>query len=168
MNLIIKKATQKDIPAIEEMYQKRVAYNDSHGIHQWNPEQVTWECFKELYTIDDYYAGFLDETIVCGCFIVDIDTLYWPSQPKGAALYLHKIVVHPDYAGHGYADKLITFFKEKGQEEGYPEVRIDVREKKTKLREMYERNGFQLVNIGQFVPEFTTALYHYPYKVSSK
>ena len=75
----------------------------------------------------------------------------------------HKIVVHPHHSGKGYADALITFFKEKGRKEGYPEVRIDVREKKTKLRAMYERNGFKLLKTGQFVSEFTTALYHYPF-----
>lgn len=161
--LVIRKATPENIPQIEEMYRTRVKFNDAHDIHQWDYDQVTWECFQTLYTIDDYYAGFLDDTLVCGCFIVDMDALYWPHEPKGAALYLHKIVVHPNYGGHGYADQLITFFKNKGKEEGYPEVRIDVREKKTKLRQMYERNGFQLVKIDQFVPEFTTALYHYSY-----
>ncbi len=166
--LVIRKAKEQDIIGIEEMYRKRVSYNDAHGIHQWDYDQVTWECFRQLYTINDYYVGFLDQTIVCGCFIVDVDHLYWPDEKAGAALYLHKIVVDPDYGGHGYADELIRFFKEKGKSEGYPEVRIDVREKKTKLRQMYERNGFQLVKIDQFVPEFTTALYHCTFQTPSK
>ena len=159
----IRKATTKDIPAIEAMYRDRVLYNDAHDMHQWHMEQVSWECFSQLYTIDDYYVAEENNIIVGGCFIVDIDELYWPDEPKGAALYLHKIVVHPNHRGKGYADALISFFKEKGRKEGYPEVRIDVREKKTKLRAMYERNGFILLKTGQFVSEFTTALYHYPF-----
>lgn len=161
--LQIRQAVKEDIPAILKMYQRRVAYNNEMGIPQWRFEDVTWEAFSQLYTIDDYYVGECDGEVVCGLFIVDVDTLYWPDEEKGKYLYLHKICVDPKHAKKGYSDAMITFFKDKGRAEGYPEVRLDVREKKLKLREMYERNGFRFVKRGQFVPAFTTALYHYTY-----
>ena len=160
---LITKATTEDIPAILEMYRRRVLYNNAHGIPQWRLADVTWEAFSQLYTIDDYYVGKCNGEVVCGLFIIDVDKLYWPDVDKGKYLYLHKICVDPAHAKKGYSDAMITYFKDKGRKEGYPEVRLDVREKKVKLREMYERNGFRLVTIGQFVPEFTTALYHYVY-----
>lgn len=161
--LSIRQATAADIAVMEDMYRARVSYNDAHGIHQWEYQQVTWPAFCQLYEISEYYVGVVNDQVVCGCFIVDIDALYWPMEQRGAALYLHKIVVHPDHSGQGYADALIAYFKEKGQREGYPCVRIDVREKKDKLRSMYERNGFQLQKIQQFVPAFTTALYQFDF-----
>ena len=60
----IRKATTKDIPAIEAMYHDRVLYNDGHDMHQWRLEQVSWECFSQLYTIDDYYVAEENNTIV--------------------------------------------------------------------------------------------------------
>ena len=155
----IRQAKEDDIDAIERMYRDRVAFNNEHKIPQWRYDQVTWDALSELYAIKDYYVGVANHEIVCGCFIVDVDLLYWPDEPKGAALYLHKIVVHPAQSGLGYADALISFFKTKGEEEGFPCVRIDVRAQKAKLRAMYERNGFILQRIAQFVPEFETALY---------
>lgn len=161
--LHIRQAMECDIPCIECMYLERVIFNDEHQIHQWNLDEVTWSAFSTLYQIQDYYVGEYRGNIVCGLFIVDVDALYWRDKPKGDALYLHKICVDPMYGGRGYADNMITFFKEKGKREGYDQVRLDVREHKTKLRTMYERNGFQLCQIKTCNPEFSTALYEYKF-----
>lgn len=159
----MRQATNEDIPSIEAMYKEVVIFQDSHEMHQWYEHEVTWEAFSKTYDIQDYYVGIVDNDIVCGLFIVDEDALYWPEQAKGSSLYLHKICVHPNHRGKGYADNMITFFKEKGHAEGYSCVRLDVREKKQALRAMYERNGFQYLKTGQFVAEFTTALYEYTF-----
>ncbi|MCR0203842.1 GNAT family N-acetyltransferase [[Clostridium] innocuum] len=161
--LQIRQAVEADKQAIEAMYKKRVRYNDAHGIHQWDLDEVNWEAFSRLYTISDYYVGVEEGRVVCGLFIVDEDALYWPNMKKGASLYLHKICVDPACAGKGYADAMIQYFIDKGRREGYPDVRLDVREHKDKLRRMYERNGFQLYKTGRFLPAFTTALYIYPF-----
>lgn len=161
LNLKIRGATKADIPQIEQMYRHRVNYNDAHDIHQWYLHEVTWEAFSQLYKIEQYYLGEVEGKLVCGFFIVEEDALYWSDVPKGEALYLHKICVDPAYSGRGFADALIIFFKEKGNVEGYAQVRLDVREHKQKLRAMYERNGFTLSKTGRFHPEFTTALYEY-------
>lgn len=160
----IRQAREEDIAAIEAIYHRRVAFNNAHDIPQWRYDQVTWNEFSKLYTIAEYYVIEVDQVIAGGCFIVDVDELYWPEESAGNALYLHKIVIDPAYSGQRLADHLITFFKEKGKREGYPCVRIDVRAHKEKLRSMYERNGFQLVKLEQFVPEYRTALYSYPCK----
>lgn len=162
--LIIEKPTKKDIKDILAMYKKRVIYNIEHGIKQWSLDEVTLEEFAKTYTLNDYYMGKCNGKIVCGMFIVDIDELYWPNAKKGEALYLHKIVVDPDYSGKGYGGLLIEYFKEKGRSEGYSEVRLDVKEYKEKLRSMYEEHGFQLVEIKQIFTEYKTALYHYEFK----
>ena len=161
--LQIRQAKLEDIPALEEMYKRRVLFNNEHDIAQWYLHEVTWEALSELYTIEDCYVGEVNGDIACACFIVDIDELYWPECGPKESLYLHKICVDPNYRGRGYSDALITFFKEKGRKEGYPDVRLDVRKHKKALRDMYERNGFTLVKYGDFVPEFSTALYHYKF-----
>lgn len=159
--LIITQACEQDIPALEQMYRNRVLFNNAHDIAQWRLEEVTWEALSELYTIEDCFVGKVNGEVACACFIVDIDELYWPEAKPKESLYLHKICVDPKYRGLGYSDALITYFKEKGRREGYPCVRLDVRKHKQALRQMYERNGFVLVKYGDFVPEFSTALYHY-------
>ncbi len=166
--LKIEKATKEDIKDILEMYKKRVIYNIEHDMKQWTLEEVTLEEFSKTYTIDDYYVGKCDGKVVCGMFIVDVDKLYWPSEKKGNALYLHKIVVDPDYSKRGYSDLLIEYFKEKGRREGYPKVRLDVKEHKDKLRSIYEKHGFQIVEKKQIFSEYKTVLYHFEFENSKK
>lgn len=158
-NLYIRQACEHDIHAIEEMYRRRVQFNDLHGIHQWDLEDVSWRVLSALYHIEDYYVGELQGEIVCGLCIVDVDALYWPHARKGEALYLHKLCVDPAHSGCGYADALITFFKQQGSVRGMREVRLDVREQKHKLRKMYERHGFELHTIVKVHDEYANALY---------
>ena len=161
--LVIQKAKMQDLDAILAMYQRRVTYNNEHQIPQWRYEDVTWEALSKLYTIDDYYVGKVNDEVVCGMFVVDVDLLYWPEEPKGRYLYLHKICVDPKYSKKGYADALIRYFKQLGKINGHQQVRLDVRAHKNKLRAMYERNGFRLVRMGKFLPECDTALYCYDF-----
>lgn len=156
----IRQATKKDIPILETLYKKRVLYNDAHGIHQWNLEDVTWENLSKTYSINDFYV-LEDEDVKACCCIVDVDPVYWPEMPKGKSLYLHKIMVDPDCSKRGYGDALVSYFKEKGRIEGYPDVRLDVRAQKDKLRMFYERNGFELVKVKAIFKEYETALYIY-------
>ncbi|MEG0526394.1 MAG: GNAT family N-acetyltransferase [Longicatena sp.] len=161
--LYIRQALDSDVEEIEELYRARVLYNDAHQMHQWNLEDVTWEELSKLYTISDCYVGIYDGHIASAMMLVDEDVLYWPSALKGESLYLHKLCVHPMDAGKGFADQMIVYFKEVGKQKGYPQVKLDVREHKKKLREMYERNGFLLVSVIDVHKDFLTALYQFQF-----
>ena len=167
-DLVITKAKQEDLDDILEMYIRRVTFNNEHNIPQWRYEDVTWDELSKTYTIDDYYVGKVDGNICCGMFVVDVDALYWPEEPKGKYLYLHKICVDPAYSKRGYADQLISYFKQLGRDHNHKQVRLDVRAHKDKLRAMYERNGFRLVRMGKFLPECDTALYCYNFDWDKK
>lgn len=159
--LYFRQATIEDLPSILQMYKKRVAYNDAHDMHQWSYEEVTWRAFSQLYKIEDYQVGILDGVIVCGMFVVDVDTIYWPQEPKGVALYIHKVCVDPDYKGLGFGKLLLDRFKELGKQYPVSSVRLDVKKHKDKLQKFYEENGFVFVREGQFVPDTKTYLYEY-------
>lgn len=159
--LYFRTATMQDIPTILSMYQKRVAFNDTHGMHQWTYQEVSWEAFSKLYRIEDYQVGILDGNIVCGMFVVDVDELYWPDEPAGVALYLHKICVDPEYRGLGFGSQLLDRFIEMGRMHSKPCVRLDVKKHKDKLQKFYEGHGFVFVKEGQFLPDTNTYLYEY-------
>lgn len=158
----IRQANKNDIPALEQLYKKRVLYNNAQGIPQWTLQEVSWDTLSKTYQIEDFYVLEDGDMKAC-CCIVDVDPVYWPRKKKGESLYLHKIAVDPDYAKKGYGDALVSYFKDKGKQEGYPDVRLDVRAQKDKLRAFYERNGFQLWKIKAIFPQYQTALYIYQF-----
>lgn len=163
-HLLMRQATIEDIKKIEVLYLQRVMYNDANAIHQWNDFEVTWKELSKLYHIDDCYIGIVGDVIVSCMMVVDVDKLYWPSVPKGEALYLHKLCVHPMYRGLGFSEQMISYFKDIGRNNGYASVRLDVRAHKSKLRALYERCGFQYLRTIQVHATFQTALYEYSFQ----
>lgn len=160
---MIRVATNRDIEKLEELYKKRVLFNDAHDIHQWNLSDVTWEALSKTYAIEDFYVmEIADELVAAVCF-VDYDPIYWPEVKKGEAYFLHKICVDPHHAKKGYSGELIEFFKQKGKELGYHDVRLDVRAHKEKLRRMYERHGFILERMDAIFEDYETALYRFEF-----
>jgi len=158
---MIRQANEKDIASLEALYRKRVLYNDAHGIHQWELADVAWETLSQTYNITDFFVMEKAQELLAAACFVDIDTLYWPMLKKGESYYLHKLCVDPDHAKQGYSTEMIAFFKQRGKSLGYPDVRLDVRAHKRKLRTMYEAQGFQLVCVTSIFKEYKTALYRY-------
>lgn len=160
---MIRQAKKEDIQALEAMYKARVLYNDAHDIHQWNLQDVTWSTLSKNYTIEDFYVVEVNNEICASVCFVDYDPQYWPNIKKGSSYFLHKICVNPKHAKQGYADQLISYFKERGKQLGYLDVRLDVRFHKDKLRAMYERHGFRLVEERKIFDDYRTALYLYKF-----
>lgn len=158
---MIRQAKLSDIPMLEQLYRKRVLFNDAHDIHQWDLCDVTWRALSETYRISDFYVLEEQGRIVASVCFVNDDPVYWPEMKPGESYYLHKICVDPDCAKKGYSSQLITYFKQQGKALGYHDVRLDVRAQKKKLRAMYESHGFTLVRIDSLFEGYDTALYRY-------
>ena len=158
---MIRQARDQDIAKLERLYQKRVAYNDAHDMHQWNQEEIDWKCLSQTYQIQDFYVVEKQGDIVAAACFVDYDPIYWPMMKPKQSLYLHKLCVDPDMAKQGYSTALIEYFKQTGKEKGYPDVRLDVRAHKIKLRAMYEAHGFVYMNTVSLFADYDTALYRY-------
>lgn len=160
---MIRKAIANDIPALEELYKSRVLYNDAHDIHQWCLHDVTWDTLSKQYTIEDFYILEEQGNLCAAMCLVDFDPVYWPEIPKGESLFLHKICVSPSHAKKGYADALIEHFKDEGARLHFSNIRLDVRAHKDKLRNMYERRGFFVVEERSIFKDYKTALYIYKF-----
>lgn len=158
---MIRRATINDIKGLEELYRERVLFNDANGIHQWNLSDVTWDCLSKQYKIEDFYIIEEAGGIVAAACFVDYDPVYWPEVKQKESFFLHKICVHPQHRKKGYSGELIEYFKKRGKELGYPDVRLDVRAHKDKLCAMYEAHGFKLVRIDAIFKDYETALYRY-------
>ena len=59
--LHIRQAREADKPAIEAMYGRRVRYNDAHGIHQWNPDAVS---YTHLDVYKRQHNGHINQSIM--------------------------------------------------------------------------------------------------------
>jgi GNAT superfamily N-acetyltransferase len=88
------------------------------------------------------------EDRLAGCmFLQKCDPDYWPDDPPGEALYIHRLVVARDFAGRGLAHRMLAWAEERTREAGRPYVRLDC-ELRPKLIALYRTAGFVPVDPG--------------------
>ena len=77
--------------------------------------------------------------------LVQSDPHFWPDDPAGEALYLHKLAVHPGWQGRGPGAQMIAAATVETQAAGRPWLRLDTAAERPKLRAVYEARGLVCV-----------------------
>lgn len=152
---IIRKATEKDIDAVETLY------DEIHTSEEENKQQIGW--IRGIYPIrttaemalkrDDLFV--LEENgEICGTGIINSiqvdDYRYGNWQHKVSddqICVLHTLVISPACAGKGYGRMFIEFYEKYALEHGCLELRIDTNAKNIIARSIYKKYGYVEVGI---------------------
>jgi GNAT superfamily N-acetyltransferase len=73
------------------------------------------------------------------------DPVYWPADPPGCALYVHKLAAARETAGQGWSGRLISWAAAEARRRNMPALKLDVLPE-PKLLALYEGFGFQAVD----------------------
>ncbi|SDE96915.1 Acetyltransferase (GNAT) family protein [Pricia antarctica] len=116
-------------------------------IFQWNQHYPSKQIFEkdvdrsELYVLE--MAGQIIGTIVVSIHRDDeyaqVDWL----TPNKDNIYVHRLAVHPDFQGKGFARKLMDFAEKHAREKGCLSVRLDTFSKNQRNQRFYEARGYQ-------------------------
>lgn len=157
---MIRRATKEDISAIEAVFYDAICWMEqNHVPNLWTVANTRWNILEKSYNITDFFVYTIGEEIA-GCMaLTDADVQYWPDIPEGNAIYLHKLAVLRKYAGIGVSNKLIQYAKNVAIEQCVPAVRLDCSANQEKIRNLYERQGFQLTEIIPGADHYELALY---------
>lgn len=143
---MIRAAKILEIPDILTMTKACALHMSVNGIQQWNeqyPSKMVFETDihrKELFVLEKY------DTII-GTIVIstqmdkeyeDIDWL----TPSNHNMYIHRLSVHPDYQGKGYAQKLMTFAENYALENKFSSIRLDTFSQNKRNQKFYERRGY--------------------------
>jgi Acetyltransferases len=163
--MIIRHAAESDIPVIEDILLDVMRWMDATGQHLWEEHHMRWEGLLEQYdcTPDNFCILFVDEIPAACMVLLDEDPTFW-GLPKGEALYIHKLAVKREFAGQGYSKALIDYAKEVARERSIETVRLDTHQGRTKVRAIYEREGFECVKECTLFGKYHTAFYVYKVK----
>ena len=144
---MIRKATVNDIEPILKITKACAQFMIGNGILQWNetyPNKIAFENDikrGELYIIEN-----LNEVI--GCLVIstlmDIEyqSVKWLT-PNTKNLYIHRLAVHPNYQGQGFARKLMYFAEEFAIKNNYTSIRLDTFSKNKRNQKFYELRGYE-------------------------
>lgn len=153
--MIIRKATESDLDAIERIYDEihteeeagRTTTGWKRGIY---PVRKTAE---DALSRDDLFVLAEDDVLYGTGIINDVQVdCYrqgeWEHHvPEENICVLHTLVISPTCAGKGYGKAFVKYYENYARGLKYPELRLDTNATNTVARKMYGSLGFREVGI---------------------
>ena len=150
---MVRKATEKDISAIAELYDKVIDYQNKNGTYMsWikdvYPTKKTAQdalLLETLYVFDE--DGFVRGSVILDCIQPDeYKSLPWKTKSINAdALVIHTLCVDPDHMGLGIASAMLTYSKELAKSLNCSSIRLATNSKNVIAISLYEKNGFTVI-----------------------
>lgn len=144
---MIRKATPSDLDQIHQLTKSCAVAMISKGIYQWNEHYPTRERFVQDIKLQELYVLERD-TVIVGIVVLTpiMDDEYIPIQwltDNGNNLYIHRLAVHPNYWGKGYAQQLMDFAESFARDNSYQSVRLDTFSQNPRNQKIYETRGYK-------------------------
>ena len=153
---MIRKATKRNIDAILDITRACAKHMISQNILQWNAHYPSRDAFEKDLDRQELFVLETDNTIV-SCIVIStlMDNEYIPIHwltPNSNNMYIHRLAVHPNYQGHGFAKHMMTYAEDYSKKNNYRSVRLDTFSQNKKNQNMYESRGY--TKLGQiFFPK---------------
>ena len=160
---MIRKGTHDDIDNIIEITKACAANMIEKNILQWNEFYPNKTAFINDVNREEFYVLEIDNTVL-GCITIStlMDQEYipisWLTQNKNN-IYIHRLAVHPNLQGKGYAQQLMKFAEHYAQENNFLSIRLDTFSQNKRNQKFYELRGYKkLGNI--FFPKQSKHPFH--------
>ncbi len=146
-NCMIRKALLSDLSSIFKITQACGKAMIAKGIYQWNEHYPTRERFQKDVELQELYLFEQKENSIGIIVLTEIiDEEYYPIRwltPNSKNLYIHRLAVHPEYWGQGYAQQLMDFAENYAKKNQYTSVRLDTFSQNKRNQKFYETRGYQ-------------------------
>jgi GNAT superfamily N-acetyltransferase len=132
------------LEAIEILHEASV-WTSSFGAPIWPFGGFTREEQERLAAAGEQIGGFEGAEMVACMRLQRSDPVFWPDDPPGEALYLHKLAVRRAASGRGWTARLVAWAVEECRRAGARALRLDTLAN-DKLPRHYEALGFRFVD----------------------
>lgn len=162
---MIVKAKKIDIPEILALTRACAKSMIDKGIYQWNEHYPSASAFEQDIEREELVVLKKDGAII-GTIVVSIimDKEYkdveWLTPSKGN-IYVHRLAVHPDMQGKGYATKLMNYALFSAQFGGAPSIRLDTFSQNKRNQQFYESRGYKRLGSIYFPKQSNDPFYCY-------
>lgn len=144
---MIRRAKITEIPDILAITKACTDLMAEKGIFQWNQHYPSKEAFEKDIERAELYVLETDARIV-GSIVIStyMDKEYrqidWLT-PHENNRYIHRLAVHPNYQGKGFAQQLMDFAENHARQNGCVSVRLDTFSQNQRNQRFYEARGYQ-------------------------
>ncbi len=144
---MIRRATGVDVTNILEITKACARHMINQNIFQWNEFYPNAQAFLKDIERNECYVLEIENRII-GCITIStfMDDEYMPIKwltPNENNIYIHRLAVHPNYQGKGYAQQLLTYAEQYVKEYGFISLRLDTFSQNKRNQKFYELRGYK-------------------------
>ena len=119
----------------------------NNSIYQWNDHYPNPKIFKKDIDRNELFVYEIEGDVL-GCIVITtlVDAEYIPVKwltQNNKNIYVHRLAIHPDYQGKGYAQELMDFAEKFAEDNNYVSIRLDTFSKNKKNQLFYELRGYK-------------------------
>ena len=144
---MIRKAKKKEIQEVLNITRACAQQMISEKIFQWNENYPSLDAFNNDLKRNELFVLISEKTVI-GCVTItpQIDEEYLPIKwltPNKNNLYIHRLAIHPDFQGKGFAQELMNFAENFAIENDYSSIRLDTFSQNQRNQRFYELRGYK-------------------------
>ena len=135
--------TKEDLPMVLHLFQQAMDLQGKNGYKVWSSiDKAGLE--RDIEKGLQYKIVKGDDTL-CIFSIQHNDPFIWREKDKNDAVYLHRIVVNPEFKGQKQFEKVLNWTKGFAKENSLRFVRMDTWADNHKIIDYYKSFGFRFV-----------------------
>lgn len=144
--MLIKKASKQDLDQLLTVVKICGQNLIDQGIFQWNEEYPKREDLLEDIELQELWKLEHKNSII-GLIVLtenedeEYHNVKWLTK-NHKNLYIHRLAVHPNFQGKGYAQKLMDFAEKYAKEKGYNSIRLDTFSQNKRNQQFYEQRNY--------------------------
>lgn len=144
---MIRKALETDIDPVMLITKACANAMIANGIYQWNAYYPNRNAFLNDIKRDELYVLEIKGKPIGSIVIsTQMDKEYipisWLTENENN-LYIHRLCVHPERQGKGYAQQLMDFAEQFAIAQNYSSIRLDTFSQNKRNQKFYELRGYK-------------------------
>lgn len=142
-NFTIVNTTKEDLDKILQLFEQAMDLQGKNGYKVWSDiDKIALEKDIENKLQFKIVRG---NDIVCIFSIQHNDPFIWRARDKNDAIYLHRIVVNPNFKGQKQFEKVLNWAKDFARQNNLRFVRMDTWADNDKIIDYYKSFGFVFI-----------------------
>ncbi|HEY0740952.1 MAG TPA: GNAT family N-acetyltransferase [Chryseosolibacter sp.] len=132
-----------DLPKIIDLFEASIRYQESKKYPVWkNYDKAAIE--RDILQ-KNHYAIFIDSEMAIVFSVCYTDKIIWRALDKGDSIYLHRIVVNPDFKGQKLFADILEWSVAHAKAKGLKAVRMDTWAANQNIINYYKAFGFSVI-----------------------
>ena len=143
---MIKNASISDLEQFHVLTKRCAKNMIENGIFQWNEKYPSKEVLQKDIELQQIWKLVENDVIVGIIVLTEIEDLEYKNvkwlTKNYKNLYIHRLAIHPNFQGKGYAQKLMDFAEDFAKENKYNSIRLDTFSQNKRNLQFYEKRNY--------------------------